>query len=257
MTENKFPTEIIDLPSKGHFYPEDNPLSSGKIELRYMTARDEDILTSVNLIQQGKALDKLIQELIVDKNIDYNDLLVGDKNAILVGARILAYGKDYSFSFIDSYAQVVKGKADLTKLVPKEYDFSKYEKGINAFTYTLPKTERILTFSIPTHKDELIVEQEVEAIKKVFKDDTEAINRENSTRLKYLIKSVDGKTDRGVINNFVDNEFLSVEATEFRKFVASTSPDLSFRIENENSRGETEEVAVSMTAEFFWPNSRI
>ena len=76
MTEQKFPTEIVDLPSKGHFYPEDNPLSSGKIELRYMTARDEDILTSVNLIQQGKALDKLIQELIVDKNIDYNDLLV-------------------------------------------------------------------------------------------------------------------------------------------------------------------------------------
>ena len=94
MTENKFPTEIVDLPSQGHFYPEDNPLSSGKIELRYMTARDEDILTSVNLIQQGKALDKLIESLIVDKKIDYNDILVGDKNAILVGARILAYGKD-------------------------------------------------------------------------------------------------------------------------------------------------------------------
>ena len=79
MTETKFPTEIVDLPSKGHFYPEDNPLSSGKIELRYMTARDEDILTSVNLIEQGKALDKLLQELIINKDIDYNDLLVGDK----------------------------------------------------------------------------------------------------------------------------------------------------------------------------------
>ena len=257
MTENKFPTEIVDLPSKGHFYPEDNPLSSGKIEMRYMTARDEDILTSVNLIQQGIALDKLIQALIVDKKIDYNDLLVGDKNAILVGARILAYGKDYTFSFIDTYAQVVKGKADLTTLIPKEYDFSKYEKGINLFSYTLPKSERIVTFSIPTHKDELIVDQELEAIKKVFKDDKGAINRENSTRLKYLIKSVDGKTDRGFINKFVDTEFLSFEAVEFRNFVIETSPDLSFRTEAENSRGEKEEVAVSMTADFFWPNSRV
>ena len=98
MTQNKFPTEIIDLPSKGHFYPEDNPLSSGKIEMRYMTARDEDILTSANLIQQGKALDKLLESLIIDKTIDYNDILVGDKNAVLVGARVLAYGKNYDFS---------------------------------------------------------------------------------------------------------------------------------------------------------------
>ena len=79
MTETKFPTEIIDLPSQGHFYPEDNPLSSGKVEMKYMTAREEDILTSVNLIKQGKALDTLLQTLIVDKKIDYNDLLVGDK----------------------------------------------------------------------------------------------------------------------------------------------------------------------------------
>ena len=90
MPEQKFPTEIIDLPSKGHFYPEHNPLSSGKVELKYMTAREEDILTSVNLVKQGKALDTLLQTLIVDKKIDYNDLLVGDKNALLVGARILA-----------------------------------------------------------------------------------------------------------------------------------------------------------------------
>ena len=121
MTQNKFPTEIIDLPSKGHFYPEDNPLSSGKIEMRYMTARDEDILTSANLIQQGKALDKLLQSLIVDKKIDYNDILVGDKNAVLVGARVLAYGKNYDFSFVDGYGEQVKGIADLTKLTLPEF----------------------------------------------------------------------------------------------------------------------------------------
>ena len=158
MTETKFPTEIVDLPSKGHFYPEDNPLSSGKIELRYMTARDEDILTSVNLIEQGKALDKLLQALIIDKDIDYNDLLVGDKNAIFVAARILAYGKEFGFSYLDSYGERVDGKVDLTEIESKELDFSEYKKGVNLFSYTLPKSERIVTFSIPTHKSEMDVE---------------------------------------------------------------------------------------------------
>ena len=70
MTETKFPTEFIELPSKGHFYPEDNPLSSGKVEMKYMTAREEDILTSVNLINQGVVIDKLLEELIIDKKIN-------------------------------------------------------------------------------------------------------------------------------------------------------------------------------------------
>ena len=117
MTQNSFPTEFIELPSKGHFYPEDNPLSSGKIEMRYMTARDEDILTSANLVQQGKALDKLLESLIVDKTIDYNDLLVGDKNAVLVGARVLAYGKDYDFKYNEKETTV-----DLTELEDKLLD---------------------------------------------------------------------------------------------------------------------------------------
>ena len=167
------------------------------------------------------------------------------------------YGKNYDFSFIDEYGEQVKGTADLTKLNAEDYDFSDYEKGINSFSYTLPKTERILTFSIPTHKDEMSMDIEVEAIKKVFKDDREAISRENSTRLKYLIKSVDGKTDRKTINEFVDNEFLSVDSLAFRNYVAETSPNLDFRIEVENSRGEKEKVAVPITAQFFWPDSRL
>ena len=163
----------------------------------------------------------------------------------------------YDFYFIDEYGEQVKGTADLTKLNAEDYDFSDYEKGINSFSYTLPKTERILTFSIPTHKDEIDIDVEVEAIKKVFKDDTEAISRENSTRLKYLIKSVDGKTDRKSINEFVDNEFLSVDSLAFRNYVAETSPNLDFRIEVENSRGEKEKVAVPMTAQFFWPDTGV
>ena len=96
----KFPTEFVELPSKGLLYPEDNPLSSGKVEIKYMTAREEDILTNTSYISDGTVLDKLLQSLIVSKDIDYNDLIIGDKNALLISARILGYGNDYDFMWM-------------------------------------------------------------------------------------------------------------------------------------------------------------
>ena len=95
MAEYKFPTEVVDLPSKGYFYVDGHPLSSGKVEVKYMTAKEEDILTSQNLIQQGTVIDVLLQSLIVDKTINVNELLIGDKNAIMIAARILGYGAEY------------------------------------------------------------------------------------------------------------------------------------------------------------------
>ena len=98
MADFKLATEIVDLPSKGYLYSKDSPLADGKIEIKYMTAKEEDILTNASYIQKGTVLDKLFQSLIVSK-IDYNDLLIGDKNAIMIAARILGYGKDYTFAF--------------------------------------------------------------------------------------------------------------------------------------------------------------
>ena len=100
MSENKLniPTEIVELPSLGLIYPESSPLSSGKIEMKYMTAREEDILTNQNYISKGTVLDKLMQSLIVS-DINYDELCVGDKNAVMVAARVLGYGKDYSVTY--------------------------------------------------------------------------------------------------------------------------------------------------------------
>ena len=107
----KFPTEVVELPSKGLLYPEDNPLSSGKVEIKYMTAREEDILTNTSYITDGTVLDKLLQSLIVSKDINYNDLSIGDKNALLISARILGYGNDYEFMWMGEQV-----KADLSKM---------------------------------------------------------------------------------------------------------------------------------------------
>ena len=256
MTETKFPTEFIELPSKGHFYPEDNPLSSGKVEMKYMTAREEDILTSVNLIQQGIVLEKLLNALLIDKKINLDDCLTGDKNALLVGARVLAYGKDYDFEFTDSFGEQVKGIVDLTKLEEAKIDFSKIEKGHNTFSFTLPKTKRVLTFQLPTAKLEKNINDEIDAIKKVYKKN-DAIEKNRSTRLKHQILSVDGNTNRAFINSFVDNEFLSVDVLEFRRYVSSISPDLQLQVEVDNSRGGKEIATVPITVGFFWPESRI
>ena len=117
MAEVKFPTEVVDLPSQGLLYPKDSPLSSGTIEIKYMTAREEDILTSANLIKKGIVIDKLIEALIVDKSIKLDDMLLGDKNAILIASRILAYGKEYEVE-VDGQEVVV----DLTTLNDKTLD---------------------------------------------------------------------------------------------------------------------------------------
>ena len=101
MEENKpsFPTEVIELPSKGLLYPESNILSSGKLEMKYMTAKEEDILSNKSYIEKGIVLDKLLESLVVTKEININDLIVGDKNALLIAARVLGYGKDYTFTY--------------------------------------------------------------------------------------------------------------------------------------------------------------
>ena len=141
-TEPKFklPTETVELPSKGLLYLKDNPLSSGKVEMKYMTAREEDILTNQNYIRQGVVIDKLLQSLIVSE-INYNDLLIGDKNAIMIAARILAYGSNYEFTY-DGIDQEV----DLSEIEPKILREDLILKGKNEFEFTLPHTKNTITF---------------------------------------------------------------------------------------------------------------
>ena len=123
MKQQQFPTEMVTLPSKGLLYPEESPLKKGEIEMKYMTAREEDILTNQNYIQNGTVIDKLLQSLIITP-INYNDLLVGDKNAILIAARILGYGSDYSFKYNEETLEV-----DLTNIKDNSLDESLITEG--------------------------------------------------------------------------------------------------------------------------------
>ena len=246
MADFKFPTEMVDLPSKGHFYVDGHPLSKGKVEIKYMTAKEEDILTSQNLIQQGTVIDVLLQSLNVDKSIKIDDMLIGDKNAIMVAARILGYGKDYQFTY-DGEEQT----ADLSQLDSKKMDFSKFTKSVNEFSFDLPNSKRIITFKLLNSKDEKSIASEIKARKKISKENSSEL----TTRLKHMILSVDGKSEKSYINNFVDNEFLSVDSLAFRQYLTSITPDVDMTTTVIDSNGKEAEVTIPVTVRFFWPNA--
>jgi len=241
MAEFKFPTETIELPSKGLIYPENNPLSKGTVEMKYMTAKEEDILTNQSYIKSGIVLDKLLQSLIVDKSINIDDLIVGDKNALLIASRILGYGSKYSV--------IIRGKEvdiDLSTLDNKEIDFSSIEKGKNEFTYTLESTGTVLTYKLLTGKDEKLIEKEIVGLKKLNPD----FSPELTTRLKQMILSVDGNTEKKDIRDFVDNYFLARDSRAFREHVKSTQPDVNLNVTLDSG----EEVAIPIGLSFFWPD---
>jgi hypothetical protein len=246
MAEYKFPTEIVDLPSKGHFYMDGHPLSTGKVEVKYMTAKEEDILTSQNLIQQGTVIDALLQALIVDKSIKVGDLLIGDKNAIMLAARILGYGKDYDFEY-----DGVEQKTDLSVLEPLDVDFSKVTRGENQFSFDLPNSKRPVTFKLLNGNDENQIALEIKAREKISK----AQSSELTTRLKTIILSVDGNSEKPYINNFVENEFLSVDSLAFRTYLKSITPDIDMTTTVVDSNGKELTVTIPITVRFFWPST--
>jgi len=245
MAELKIPTETVSLPSKGLLYPETSPLAKGEIEMKYMTAKEEDILTNANYLRNGTVVDKLLQALIVTP-IDYNELLVGDKNAILVAARVLGYGKDYEFEY-----DGIKQSVDLSKLEDKEIDKSLFKRGANEFSYTLPHSGNNVTFKLLTHGDEQKIDAEIKGMQKINPNVTTDV----TTRLKHIITSVEGKRDQKDIRDFVDNYLI--DARSLREYYAKVSPDinLTFMPNNEDYVGEGINIPISV--DFFWPDARV
>ena len=245
MAEFKIPTEQVTLPSKGLLYPKESPLSKGEIEMKYMTAAHEDILTNANYIKNGTVIDKLLKALIVT-DIDYNELLIGDKNAILIAARILGYGKDYIITHNGKEVNV-----DLTQLTEKTIDESLFKSGTNEFSFTLPKSENAITFKILTHGDEQKIETEIKGLQKINPNSSTDL----TTRMKYMITSINGDRDIKSIRTFVDNALLAPDARALRKYYVTISPDINMKFipQDEDYVGEGIDIPISLN--FFWPDS--
>jgi hypothetical protein len=251
MTDLKIPTETVTLPSKGLVYPETSLLAKGEIEMRYMSARDEDILTNINFIKQGTAIDKLLKSLIVTP-IDIDDLITGDKNAILFAARILGYGKDYSFKFRNESTGIDdEYTLDLTTLDEKPLDENLFEKSKNEFTFQLPKSGNIVKFKLLTGKDEKAIDAEIKGLQKIDANGS----FENTTRLKHMIIAVNDKSDRVAIIDFVDNYLLAPDSRALKKYYNEISPDIETTITLNKDGYVQEGVTIPIGINFFWPDA--
>tara|TARA_B100001564_G_scaffold16688_2_gene12821 strand:- start:2879 stop:3646 length:768 start_codon:yes stop_codon:yes gene_type:complete len=254
MAENKkydFPTEVITLPSQGKCYPEGHPLASGEVEIKYMTAKEEEILSSQNLIKKGVVLDMLFESIIADKTLKIDDIVIGDKNAIVLATRILGYGPEYKIQMPNEFGENEDIIIDLSKVQTKDIDYKQLKRD-NLYEFVTPTGKNVLKFKLLTHGDEKKVDTDVRALDRLNKG---GVSQELTTRYRYMIKSVDGKEDTKSIVNFINNKFLSRDTRAFRNHLSDLQPDMDMSFEYDNPEsGEKERMTIPMGVGFFYPS---
>lgn len=244
-----FATEQITLPSKGLCYPESNALSKGYVTVKLLTAKEEDILTSASLIKKGATIDRLLESIIVESGVNVNDLLIGDKNAILVASRVLAYGPVYKVTVTDPFEnEPVDVDVDMAKLSTKDVDESKWNRD-NEYDFVLPKSKLPIKFKLLTHGDELAISKDIEASEKTLKQSNEI-----TTRWRRIIIEINGNRDLGYISNFVINQFQIQDSKALRNYIKEVTPDVDFSFEYTSPfTGEKEALRVPIGVDFFYP----
>jgi hypothetical protein len=230
---SQLPSVVIELPSKGKTYPTSHPLSSGTVELRYPTAYDEDILTNSSYIKQGIVIDKLVESLSLTK-FDLNDLIVADKEKLILASRILAYGPEYSVTVQDPKTKTeLSRKIDLNKITAPEIEIESDENG--EFEYQVDETTK-LKFIIPT----------VGLLNSLSDDHV------ISDLLSGIICEVNGDRDAEAIKSFVRYGFLSEQSKRFRTFVGDHTPKIDTTYEFEGESGGTFKAGFQFGPDLFW-----
>jgi len=246
-----FPTELVELPSKGKLYPEGHPLRSGTIEMKYMTAKEEDILTNQSYIKQGIVLDKLFKALIMTK-VNYNDILLCDKNAIMIAARILGYGKDYTIKVTSPAGDEIEHVVDLTDLKDKEIDWSLISEGETTFPFILPTSKKQVKIKLLTQGEQNKIDAEIKSLAKLKKE------AGLTTLLKYVIVELEGDTDKTKIRKFVDTNLLAIDSRAIRTFLKQVTPEIDLSLDiPDGESGENFRSELTIGLDFFWPDSTI
>ena len=247
------PRDYVMLPSKGRIYSSDSPLYNlEEIEVRHMTAADEDILTSRALLRTGKAIDTMLSNVLMNKSINVNEFISGDKNAILTFLRITGYGPDYDVEIdCPGCNESIKHQFDLTKLTMRFLDVDPIVAGENRFEFVLPSGIRI-EFKLLNSAEDQKISDEQEKLKRTTNSPLE---KNVTTKYKHQIVSVDNKDDQTFINNFVDTMNLR-DSRAFRTYLEEVEPDVDMNQEFKcRMCGHSEEVEIPVTVGFFWPES--
>jgi len=227
--QSKLPSVIVKLPSNGKVYPSTHPLASGTIEMRYMTAYDEDILTNASYIREGVVFDKLLESIIITP-VKISEISEVDKDGLIINARILAYGSDYPVSVTDPKTnKQLERVVNLSNIQNLPFDLINDENG--EFTYSFPEFE--IKFSFYHLKP---------------KDNSSTI----SGLLKQIICEVNGDRTEKAIEQFIRYEFLSYESKKFRLYYATNTPKLDMNYTFEGEDGDTFKSTFPINTDFFW-----
>ena len=251
------PTEHVALPSGGRFYDEDHPLhGQDTVEIRFMTAKDEDILTSQSLLRNGTALEKLMQNILVDKRIKPSSLLIGDRSAILIAARATGYGNTYKTKVTcPSCGETSNVSFDVTNFETFEGDEdAQKELGVkvtadNTYTVKLPLTTVTAEFRLLTGADEMAISKNLQK-----KRNADILDGSFSTQFTRAIISLNTETDRNTIQQFA-LMMPAADSRQLRAAIRSVTPNLDLTQDFECPEcGYGQEMEVPITADFFWPD---
>ena len=243
------PFDVIPLPSRGLLYPG----QQGSVKVEYMTAMDENILTSPNLIKSGKVLDILLEKKIKESPVPFDDLLIGDRNAIMIWLRATGYGEMYPVKLTDPTSGVeFETEVDLSALKTKELpdNVEPNEKG--EFSFLLPRSKKNIKFKLMTVGDEKSVLARAEKYEKATKSQ---ISNTLTYRLQSQIKEIDGNRDINFIQQFV-NLMPAFDSLKFREYSDSIEPGIDMSADVEGPTGSFQ-AQISLGLNFFWPNARV
>lgn len=247
------PTEIVPLPSNGKVYSPDSSLyGADTVEIKSMTAREEDILTSKALLKKGTVITELIKSCMIDRSVNVLDLLSGDRNALMVAIRITGYGPEYSVE-MECPDCSVKSPHDfnLAALPIKRLDIEPSVIGANLFEFKLPKSGKVIKFKFMTGRDEEEMTSLAEKQKKLGLPSDSNI----TTSLLYSILSVDGIDDRSKISGFVKN-MPAMDSLALRNYMKDNEPGIIMKQDTTcNACGHTEEVSMPLGVTFLWPSA--
>lgn len=247
------PVDLVPLPSQGLIYsPESGFHGRESVEVRAMTAKEEDILTSRALIKKGTVITELIKSCLVDKNLDVDVLTAGDRNAIMTALRVTGYGADYNVEVsCPACGTNQKQEFSLTELPIKRLEIAPVAPGSNLFSFALPVSKKTVHFKFLTGKDE----REMSIVQERQKKQGRQVDSFVTDRLVAAIVSVDGVTDRNKISTFVRN-MPARDSLQLRKHMDASEPGIDMKawmtcVECD----EHSEVSLPLGASFFWPDA--
>jgi hypothetical protein len=232
---SKVPGYVVTLPSKGLIYPQLSVLRSGVVEMRYMTAYDEDILSNASYLKNGTVLDRLIDGLLLTEGVSVNDIGNPDLEALLIAARIYGYGKTYPVMVTEpNSGKLLQRDIDLSKIPYKEFNLIPDDNG--EFEYQTTQSQDIIKFKYLTKKE------------------AENIDAEHSVSdlMKYTIQSINGSRDRSIIEEYIKYKFLAADARAFREYLVENLYGLDFNMQFEGEDGSTFSSGFRIGPDLFW-----